>query len=155
MTRRCGTATAGGPGVFACACASARLAARAVTQLYDACLAGSGVEATQFALLMTLESAAARHQAALGRRFALDKTTMSRNLAILERRKWIRCTASSDRRERCYELTAEGRRRLAAARAGWRRAQSRLRASMSDADWTAMFSVFGTVIAAAHRAAAR
>jgi hypothetical protein len=39
---------------LACACASARQAARAITQLYDRWLDGTGLEAAQFALLMAV-----------------------------------------------------------------------------------------------------
>jgi len=70
---------------LACACATARQVARALTQLYDRWLIGTGLEAPQFALLMTLDKHGAVSQAALGRRYALDKTTMSRNLKLFER----------------------------------------------------------------------
>jgi DNA-binding MarR family transcriptional regulator len=142
------------PEVFACACASVRLVARTVTQLYDAALAAAGVQAPQFALMMTLASAGPLNQAALGRRFALEKTTISRNLRVLERNGWIRRVPGGDRRQRRYAVTAEGRQRLAAARSGWRRAQSQLRAAMSNDEWSAMFRLFGVVIGAAHRARA-
>ena len=87
-----GTTSAGAalnePVDLACACATARQAARALTQLYDGWLAGTGLEAPQFALLMTLDKHGAVSQAALGRRYVLDKTTMSRNLKRLEAKGW-------------------------------------------------------------------
>ena len=135
-----------------CACATARHVARTLTQFYDAVLRAAGLEAPQFALLQTLAKGGPQTQAALGRRYALDKTTVSRNLRWLEQRGWVAPTAGADRRERRFALTAAGRRRVAAAQPKWRGAQERLRGQMSDAEWAAMFRAFRSVVAAADRA---
>lgn len=140
---------------FLCACASARQVARVLTQLYDGLLKHTGIEAPQFALLTMLDRKGPCSQATLGRRFALDKTTISRNLRLLERNGLIASVPGADRRERQYALTTDGRRRLAAARPGWKKAQDALRAEMSGAEWDALFGAFGTVLAAARRARAR
>ena len=136
---------------FACACATARLAARALTQLYDSALRDSGLEAPQFALLMTLAHHGPCTQSALGEHHALDKTTVSRNVRWLARQGWIRSAPGADRRVRELQLTAEGRRRLDAAKPAWRRAQEQLRGEMTAAEWKAMFAAFGAASAAARR----
>lgn len=136
---------------FVCACATARLVARTLTQLYDSALRGTGLEAPQFALLLTLDRAGPLSQAALGRRYALDKTTVSRNVRWLERQGWVRGEDGSDRRERRFALTRAGRERLEAARPRWRAAQQELRAEMREADWKALFAAFGAVASAAER----
>ena len=123
----------------ACACATVRQAARAVTQLYDAWLRDTGLEAPQFALLMALDKAGAQPQGAIGLRFALDKTTVSRNLRLLEARGWIEPVKGVDRRERRVALTAVGRRRIRTASAAWTRAQADLRSGMTVAEWNQMF----------------
>ena len=134
---------------LACACASARQVARTLTQLYDRWLIGTGLEAPQFALLMALDRHGAVSQAALGRRYALDKTTMSRNLKLFEREGWISVTGADDKRERRYTITAAGHARLAAARPEWKKAQDHLRAGMTAKQWNAMFETFRTVARAA------
>lgn len=136
---------------FVCACATARLVARTLTQLYDSALRGTGLEAPQFALLLTLDRAGPLSQAALGRRYALDKTTVSRNVRWLERQGWVRGEDGSDRRERRFALTRAGRERLEAARPRWRAAQQELRAEMREADWKALFAAFSAVATAAER----
>ena len=136
---------------FTCACATARHVARTLTQLYDRALRGSGLEAPQFALLMTLEQQGPCTQAALGQHHALDKTTVSRNVRWLERQGWIRSAPGADRRVRELQLTAEGRRRLAAAKPEWRRAQDQLRSEMTSREWKAMFAAFTAASAAAGR----
>jgi DNA-binding MarR family transcriptional regulator len=149
---RADAAPSGAPTDLACACATARQVARLLTQLYDGWLRGAGVEAPQFALLMTLEKQGATSQAALGRRYAIDKTTISRNLKLLERNGWVAASKAEDGRERRFTLTPAGRKRLAAARPKWKQAQEQLRSSMTASQWAAMFRTFTTVASAARAA---
>lgn len=137
-----------------CACASVRRASRAVTQLYDARLRAHGIEGPQFALLAMLERVGPCNQTEMGRRFDLDKTTLSRNVKILKARGWIDVTAGADARERRVALTAAGRRRLAAARPAWRDAQEALRSVMRRYDWKTMLSVLHAMTGAARVARA-
>ena len=136
---------------FVCACATARHVARTLTQLYDTALRDTGLEAPQFALLMAIEQIGPCSQSALGERYALDKTTVSRNVKWLERQGWVRGAIGKNRRERELTLTAEGRKRLTAAQPKWRKAQALLRVEMSDAEWNAMFRAFENITEAAQR----
>ena len=136
---------------LACACATARQAARVLTQLYDQRLRGTGMEAPQFALLVTLSNEGPCSQATLGRRYALDKTTVSRNLKVLERNGWIRSLVPSDKRERRFALTPGGRRQLAAARPAWKAAQAHVRSALGAEQWDGMFRTLAAVTAAAQR----
>jgi DNA-binding MarR family transcriptional regulator len=135
-----------------CACATVRRAARAVTQLYDGHLRSSEIEGTQFGLLSALGSQGPCRQSAIGRRFALDKTTLSRNLKLLRNKGWIETAAAEDGRERRYVLTPAGQKRLAAARPAWRRAQEHLRSSMTAKEWDAMWTLLNAMTAAAQTA---
>jgi DNA-binding MarR family transcriptional regulator len=132
-----------------CACASARRVARLLTQIYDARLRRAGLEAPQFALLMALREHGPCSQADLGRHHALDKTTVSRNVRVLQRRGWIARARGSDTRQRVLALTASGRRQLAAALPAWKSAQQELRAGMTAKEWEAMFRAFRAVTRAA------
>jgi DNA-binding MarR family transcriptional regulator len=122
-------------GALVCACATVRRASRAVTQLYDAWLRAHGIEGPQFSLLAMLDRVGPSSQATMGRRFDLDKTTLSRNLRLLKQRGWIGFSTGFDARERRVTLTAMGRRRLEAARPAWRSAQEELRAALGGRDW--------------------
>ena len=140
---------------FSCACATARQVSRVLTQLYDSRLRGTGIEAPQFALLLTLDKQGPCSQAALGRRYAIDKTTVSRNLKLLERNGWIESPPANDTRERRFTLTAAGRKRLVAAKPEWKKAQEQLRSGMTAAQWDAMWRVFRIVTSAAQTARSR
>jgi DNA-binding MarR family transcriptional regulator len=132
-----------------CACATVRRASRAVTQFYDGWLRPHGVEGPQFALLAMLDRFGPCSQATMGRRFDLDKTTLSRNLKLLKRRRWIEFVAASDARERRMTLTHDGRRRLDAARPAWRSAQQELRTALGDRDWNATLKRIDAITRAA------
>src|SRR5262249_1259244 len=61
----------------ACACATARRAAHALTRMYDVSLRDTELEVPQFALLNMLDKVGPCSQVAMGRRFAVGKTTLS------------------------------------------------------------------------------
>ena len=146
------TESAAAPSEDACACATARHVARLLTHLYDRSLQNVGIEAPQFALLVVLHTQRPNSQAAIGRHCAMDKTTVSRNLKLLERKGWIRSKKARDRREPQFPLTPAGRKRLAAGWPEWRTAQAQLRAVMTDEEWAAMFQMFRTLTNAAQTA---
>jgi len=137
---------------LACACATARQVARAITQLYDRWLEGTGLEAPQFALLMALNAHGEASQASIGKRYGMDKTTISRNLKWLQQRGFIAAAGAEDGRERRFVLTAEGRKRLAAAKPKWKKAQDHLRSGMTSEQWDTMFDAFRAVARAARTA---
>ena len=134
-----------------CACATLRRAARLVTQLYDEELRPR-LPASQFALLSAIAKRPKSTQSALARTLAFDKTTLSRNLALLKKNGWIEYTATDDQRERGVRLTAAGADLLVAAKPGWRRAQKRLQSAMTAAQWDAMWRVLRDVTNNAYQA---
>jgi DNA-binding MarR family transcriptional regulator len=132
-----------------CACATARRAARAVTQLYDSRLRPHGIEAPQFAILNLLDALGEANQVTIGGHFGLDKTTLSRNLRLLHENGWIAFAEGEDRRERQVTLTKAGRARLTAARPAWRSAQSAMEKALGARRWRAVFDALDSVAAAA------
>jgi DNA-binding MarR family transcriptional regulator len=123
--------------ILPCGCASLRRASRAVTQLYDTELRGTGLNTPQFTLLQVLARAGRVGQGQLGRMLVLDSTTLSRTLRPLEERKWIHVRPGADRRERQIELTAVGRSQLERATRAWDRGQRRLIARFGRRRWAA------------------
>jgi DNA-binding MarR family transcriptional regulator len=135
-----------------CACATVRRTARAVSQLYDEVLRAHHIEGAQFTLLMMIGQSGECAQGSLAERFDFDKTTISRNLRLLARKKWVEFTRGEDARERRVRLTPTGHARLAAAKPAWLAAQKRLRGAMTQRDWDAMLAVLGRVTSAARAA---
>ena len=135
-----------------CACANLRRATRAVTQLYDQELRETGLRVTQFTLLQVLERIEPVAQGRLGEILALDTTTLSRTLRPLEERGWIRSQPGDDQRERHWSLTSGGRKKLAASKRPWNRAQDRLTARLGKKEWDRLQAVLVAATEAAQRA---
>lgn len=142
-------------GGLSCALAATRRTARLMTQFYDACLSEAGIEAAQFALLLALDTAKDKGQAALGQMLGMDKTTLSRNLKVLREKGWVESVAGKDARRRCVSLTAEGRARLREAKPAWRRAGERFREGMTEREWATMWSSLEAMTRSVARAGER
>ena len=110
----------------ACACFNLRKAARAVTQLYDQALRPTGLRSTQFTLLIAIQVHGPVPMTRLADEVIIDRTTMTRNLAILDKEGLVSIRHGDDQRVREVSLTARGRRALADARPHWEQAQDML-----------------------------
>ncbi len=110
-----------------CACYQVRKAARAVTKLYEEVLRSIGLRVTQFSLLMAIRVMGPVTVIKLARVTVMDRTTLTRNLQLLEKRRLIEIKPGEDRREREVALTASGMEVLAKAVPLWEEAQDRVR----------------------------
>jgi DNA-binding MarR family transcriptional regulator len=108
---------------IACACTRARRAARTLTSLYDAALQPVGLQITQFSLLRTIDRLAPVNVSALAEAMLLDRSTLGRNLTVLERRGLLVLTGGADLRERALTLSSSARRLLRRAVPLWEEAQ--------------------------------
>ena len=106
-----------------CQCLAARKRARAVTRHFEAALRRHGLRATQFSILAVLAVAGPQRLGALAKKLGLERTSLTRALAVLEARGWTRTERGADARERPLALTAAGRRKLDAAFPAWKAAQ--------------------------------
>jgi len=106
-----------------CASVNFRRAARVVTRHYDAALEKSGITATQLPLLAAIRAGSNTSITALAETLDLERSTISRELDVLERLGLIVAISSmADRRATELELTPRGERTLAAAHRAWQRA---------------------------------
>ena len=130
-----------------CTCAKLRMAARAVTQAYDAALAPSGLRATQFTVLVALGHIGRAPLSRLAGALVMDRTTLSRNLRPLERDGLIATgLVDDDRRVREIRLTAKGRKALEKALPLWEKAQKRMRDGLGDKRWQGLSDDLGRTV---------
>jgi len=115
-----------------CACFKVRKAARAVTKLYEEVLRPIGLRPTQFSLLMAARVIGPVTVVKLAQITVMDRTTLTRNLQILEKRRLIEIKPGEDRREREVTLTASGMEVLAKAVPLWEEAQDRVRQGLGE-----------------------
>ena len=69
-----------------CVCGNLRMAARAVSGIYDRHLKPVGLQASQMAVLWAVAGRKSESVKAIARVIAMDETTLLRNLRVLERR---------------------------------------------------------------------
>src|SRR5918992_2836859 len=82
-----------------CYCTSLRNAARRMTAIYDAAMAPLGIGTAQFALLRQLEpDGEAIGLSELSERLDLDRSTVGRNVRVLERMGLVRTGVGLDQR---------------------------------------------------------
>lgn len=121
-----------------CLCAALRRAARTTTRLYDELMEPSGLKVTQFSLLRNVARAGRINVTDLAQKLDLERTAMSRNLAVLRRRKLVRDVAGEDLRDRTVTLTKAGERAIASAEPVWRAAQQAMRARWQAGEFPAL-----------------
>ena len=102
-----------------CACFNLRRATRAVTQLYDDALRPSGLRVTQFSLLVILQSNGPLSISVLAQQSGTDRTTLTRNAALLQSEGLVRIDSGADARVRMVSLTTAGTRAVEDAYPRW------------------------------------
>jgi DNA-binding MarR family transcriptional regulator len=118
-----------------CACANLRRAGRVVTNYYDTMLRPSGLHVSQFTLLQALNEAPGISQKELAELLEIDSSTLTRTLAPLRRKGWLRSQAGADRRELRLYLTTAGGREYKRAIPYWQSAQKGLEQALGKEAW--------------------
>ncbi|MGH7381821.1 MAG: MarR family winged helix-turn-helix transcriptional regulator [Candidatus Methylomirabilales bacterium] len=130
----------------ACACSNIRQAARAVTQLFDEALRPSGLRATQFGILGATMAMGPLTLTKLAEVTVTDRTTLTRNLKLLQKRGLIRIQTGSDRREREVTLTDRGREALAKGYPFWQEAQTHVVKGLGEERWKSLREGLSAVV---------
>lgn len=109
-----------------CVCFNLRRAARAITQRYDEAFRPTGLRATQISVLFPVQVLGPLTISRLAEATETDRTTLTRNLRLLERGGLIRTDRGDDRRERQVSITERGRAVLHRVHPSWERIQGRM-----------------------------
>jgi DNA-binding MarR family transcriptional regulator len=115
-----------------CLSASLRRTERLVTRHYDSYLADAGVTAVQLPMLATIAAAAEPTFRLLTEQLDVDRSTLSRNLALLERIGYVSIGAPSGPKPGPIGLTAKGREVLRRAYERWTVAHAELMAALDE-----------------------
>lgn len=107
-----------------CYCATLRQASRVLTSIYDGQLREVGLRITQFTLLQALHLAPGSRITDLVDILAMEQSTLTRTLSILQSNGWVKVAERPSGREKCWELTTKGHQVFEQASAPWRRAQA-------------------------------
>ncbi len=131
-----------------CTCFNLRKAARAITQFYDEAMRETGLRVTQLSLLTVVMARQPVTVTRLARASVTDRTTLTRNLKLLDKQGLIRLEAGIDRRERTVSLTDRGREALASAYPQWKEAQGRVSRSVGQERLERLLSDLSALVAA-------
>lgn len=108
----------------------ARRLSRALSRIYSDELRPHGVTAAQLNLLVALGVAGALSPARLASALDLEKSTLSRNLRVMEGAGWV--SVARDGAGQTVSLTEAGQTLLGDLRPAWDRAQARAQALLGD-----------------------
>jgi DNA-binding MarR family transcriptional regulator len=120
-----------------------------VTRFYDDNLRSVGLRATQLAVLVAIGNEDVMSITALAKFMGMDRSTLTRNLAPLEREGLIRVGNEGWRRSRTVEITRKGRSRLREALPFWVKAQATLRQKLGSRRWPIIMADLNDLIRAA------
>jgi DNA-binding MarR family transcriptional regulator len=106
-----------------CVCTAARRHSRDLTRAFEKTMRGSGVHVTQFTLLATLIQTGPIATTRLAEFRGLERTTLTRNLALLIRDGFVQIDEGEDRRVRKVAITPAGEEAARRAYPFWKKAQ--------------------------------
>lgn len=115
-----------------CLCTNLRRAARGVSRHYDGALEGFGINVAQYSLLCNLKRLDQPSISSLAEAMGLDRSTLGRNLRVLQGEGLVALEEGTDLRNRVVCLTSAGAERLDAALPAWEAAQNSLTARLGE-----------------------
>ena len=109
-----------------CLCTNLRRASRGISKHYDGALDGFGINVAQFSLMSNLKRLDQPSISSLAEAMGLDRSTLGRNVRVLESAGLVKLSEGQDQRNRLVCMTAEGETCFSAAWPAWEAAQQRL-----------------------------
>jgi len=111
----------------ACLCLHVQRAARSLARRFDEVLRPYGLTSGQFSLLMSLNRPAPATMKDVAALLAMDRTTLTAALKVLERNGWVKIAPDkTDKRSKRLCLTAKGSAVLAGAVPAWKKTHAEL-----------------------------
>lgn len=124
------------PHDWPCACSALRMASRAVSRHYEACLAPTGTTTTQYSILRYLEREGPMSLRPLADALELERTSLYRALAPLQRDGLVDVRGDpNDGRAKRARLTRKGAARIREVLPYWQRAQAAFLTTVGPASW--------------------
>ena len=115
-----------------CVCSRTRMLDRVLSRLFDDSLAPLGVRANQLTVLALLGAMDGLRAADVARLLEMDKSTVSRGLAVLRGRGWIEESAGPTKSSRRLDVTKQGRMLLHDTLPLWRSALEEARETLGE-----------------------
>lgn len=130
-----------------CICTALRKASRAVTRAYDLVMEGTGMTVTQFAILRHLDRFGKLPLSRLAEAMVMDRTSLYRALAPLEREGWV-IISSAGQRTKVATLSANGKVAMSNATGQWEYAQNAMLTAIGADEWRDLAVALGGIVSA-------
>lgn len=127
-----------GISIGTCTCAELRKAARAVTLLYDNAFKSTGLLSTQLSVLRIISKSDSLKVSQLAEELGMDRTTLTRNLSVLERQGFIKISPGKDHRTRIVTITSSGSTSITKTIPLWNEVQRNVKKQMGENAWREM-----------------
>jgi DNA-binding MarR family transcriptional regulator len=121
-----------------CACTTVRRTSRILARVFDAALKPSGLNVTQLAVLRAVERHAGEPLTRVADDLCMDRTSLYRAVAPMQRDGLLTISAGADARSRAAAVTTRGLRVLEAADPAWRRTQTAIIERFGRDQWAAL-----------------
>lgn len=118
---------------------TARMLSRVITGVYDDALSEVGLKVSQFSVLNAIANSADTRPAELVKLLAMDESTLSRNVARMCARGWLRLEpGGDDRRSHQITVTEKGMTLLRGSYRAWQKAQNQVSERLGPEGVTAL-----------------
>lgn len=128
-----------------CAAIRSRKAARLISRYYDDAMRPLGLKNTQLSLLVAIKVGAPDSISAFADRMGLERTTLTRNLQLLDKKGFIEVGPEGYRRSRAIRLLPKGQAILEKAIPLWRQAQDTIERKVGAEQWQATKAVLENI----------
>jgi len=118
-----------------CTSVNLRRAARAASYILYQHLQPTGLRPGQFGILVNISRAGSLTMTHLAEMLVNDRTTITRNIALMERDGLVEVRSGKDRRVREITLTEQGAAKLAEALPFWQQAEASIRERLGGDRW--------------------
>jgi DNA-binding MarR family transcriptional regulator len=124
-----------------CLLTRTRRISRVITGIYDEAMRPHGLGAPQFSLLVLIARLNGASRAEIGRANFQERSTLTRNLALLIEQGWIEEVVPKGGRSRPILITDVGKKLLASAGGAWRSAQTEAKRLLGEAGVAAIIDI--------------
>jgi len=115
-------------------------ATRVIQNMFDEAFRPVGLEGTQYTVLGNVFVFGPITLTKLADLMYVDRTTLARNLAPLERKGLLEIKQGSDRRAKFINITSKGKEVLSEALPLWRKTQEKIKNALGLENWDSMIS---------------
>ena len=115
-----------------CNCGLLRKATSNLTAIYNKALSNSGINITQFALLKYISLLKETDLSSLNTLLYQDRSTLGRNIRVIENLKLIKSRVGKDKREAKIEITDLGKEKMEKAYLAWKKINKKISICIGD-----------------------